>query len=735
MRFPAIFALTALAALTSAAAAQSDPLDRSSEELAHSQWRETIINIKTPSEGCFQATFPSTLWEQVLCSTARSHTHPFPRRAKAGQPQTIGNGNDYVLVSNGSINQTTGDFPAVGGVTSESSVAVPALGGDGILGANEYSLQLNTNANETTAACSGGASECTVWQQFVYATDYAGPGEAAVFMEYWLANYGANGANCPTGYATFTPRPGVAVLYAKSCWKNSSYLPVPDVPITGLENLKLTGAVATGGNDTVTFANGTQAYSVTAPDSVLGIGTVWYQSEFNVFGDAGGSEAVFNTGTEIVVNVAEQYGATAAPTCELNDGTTAETNNLNLSPCETAGGATPAIQFTESRTWGLSSEFDAADEKVYYLGSNSNLYQLAWSGGWTWLQATGTNNRPSVVPGTQFAAYVNTIYNGDEVFYVVDSNGNSHIEQLWGSSLSPTDLTIAAGGKTLAPGTSPVGYIDPVAGTDNVFYIGTDQRVHALVWSPVPGWKESAQLDAITPPSVAVGSPLSGHIKTCSNGQVCSDEIFYIGANQHVYELWSWSQTPGWQFVDVTIANGTKPVAAAGSPLGGFNDTAAGIDAIFYLGTNQHLYELLFDSSGQWTSVDITQNLLNEGLAVALAGVGSSLTAHLNTLDQTEEVFFLDSNQNVQEFWSSSSSPSGWHAVPGSVNASSGAPPAAPGSPITGGISYNSNDHLWYIGTDNNVHEFYWWLGLNKNGWIAGIDDTQTSPVAPPAAD
>lgn len=41
-------------------------------------------------------------------------------------------------------------------------------------------------------------------------------------------------------------------------------------------------------------------------------------------------------------------GSTAAPTCISNDGTTGETNNLNLGPCTGTGGATPNIQFTES---------------------------------------------------------------------------------------------------------------------------------------------------------------------------------------------------------------------------------------------------------------------------------------------------------------------------------------------------------------------------------------------------
>ena len=216
-------------------------------------------------------------------------------------------------------------------------MGVASFGGGGILGPNEYSLQINTNSNSTTSACSGGAPGCTVWQQFFYSPDYSTPGSAEVLIQYWLLGYGASGASCPTGYEG-----------ASNCVKNSASVSAPDVPITGLGNLKLTASVVSGGNDTVTFINGTKAYSVSASDSVLKIATVWNQSEFNVVGNGDGSEAVFNTGSVITLNVAAQYGSTTAPTCAAGAGTTGETNNLNLLPCSATGGTTPSIQFIES---------------------------------------------------------------------------------------------------------------------------------------------------------------------------------------------------------------------------------------------------------------------------------------------------------------------------------------------------------------------------------------------------
>jgi len=112
--------------------------------------------------------------------------------------------------------------------------------------------------------------------------------------------------------------------------------------------VKLTGTVSSGGNDTVVFTNGTQAYSSSGKDSVLYLATVWKVGEWNVVGNAGGSMAKFNTGSSITAKLAVTNGSTSAPSCVANSGSTGESNNLNLGSCSTGGGSTPYIQFTES---------------------------------------------------------------------------------------------------------------------------------------------------------------------------------------------------------------------------------------------------------------------------------------------------------------------------------------------------------------------------------------------------
>lgn len=306
------------------------------EAQARESWRQDIAHVATPSEGCFEATYPSVLWHQVGCREITPHAHPVPHFHLPGAAQTAGNGNDYTLQTSSLITQAVGSFPTVTGVTSEKGVGVAAYGGGGILGTNEYSLQINSSFSSTTSACKS-HSGCTVWQQFVYAPDYEVQGSAAVFMQYWLIGYG--GTSCPSGFGSDGEG---------DCYKNSSAATAPDVAATQLANVKLTGTVTSGGNDTVVFTNGTKAYSSSGKDSVLYLATVWKESEFNVVGNAGGSEAEFNSGSSITVKVAVTDGSTTAPSCVADSGTTGESNNLNLGGCSTASGSTPSIQFTES---------------------------------------------------------------------------------------------------------------------------------------------------------------------------------------------------------------------------------------------------------------------------------------------------------------------------------------------------------------------------------------------------
>jgi len=575
-----------------------------------------------------------------------------------------------------------------------------------------FGIQLNANPIGGQIAPNGTAY---TWLQYVIMIhNVGGQPQVQAMMEYWYDNTNYQ-------YATY---PSVADL--------------PSYTISAGSVLSFQLTTDSNGNVTqidfiVTAPNGTvQSYAT--PPTFIGESTpllVKFDSFQVIIGGPWDSQySTFSSGQGSITYSASN-GALGVTSC--TGIMPAESSNVYYSPMGPSVNSTVTQAFAwQGGAWGLSglaSEMDTADEKneVYYLGSNSNLYQLSRTEDWQWREDTGGSGTPSVAPGSGTSAYVNTIYNGNEAFYVQNTNGNLHIEQLWGSNLSPTDLTETASGKPVAEGTSPAGYIDTSAETDNVFYIGTDSYVHHLNWSAGNPWTEDGTLDSTTTPAAAPGSPLVGHLRHPANTGA-SDEIFYIGSNQHVDELWSWAGQERWLTSDLTAASG-GPVAAVGSPLAGFYDVAANVDAIFYIadvqtsqGSMPHVFELSFSSNG-WQSIDLTAKT-----GAPAACVGSALAAHLNTLSGSEEVYFLDSNGNVHEFWTWSSAPTGWYA--NNVTAASGdAPLAFPESPLTTDISTLDNtDHVFYVGTDQNVHEL-WFNGT----WHYADDNTQTSPVAPNA--
>jgi len=327
---------------------------------ARESWHLVMHQTPAPAEGCFHASFPSTQWEKVECAPAPAYRSALPKVKDL--EQVIGNGSDFVAEtpSGSFFSSAVGSFPTVTGVTSEKSVGVPAFGDGGILGTNEYTLQVNTNFFHS-AAC-GSYSGCFAWQQYVMSTNTpvslsssSLTDDTEVFIEYWLINYGKHsrsGANiCPSGFLDAGEYPGGP---GDECVQNTpaTLIYKGQLPITDLAGETLSGSAKSGGTDAATFTYGGDAYTATVKDSYTDIASGWSEAEFNVLGNAGGSEAKFNTsGVSITAKIALTYGSTSAPTClspSSEAGTTGETNNLTAGSCTATGGSAPSIQFTET---------------------------------------------------------------------------------------------------------------------------------------------------------------------------------------------------------------------------------------------------------------------------------------------------------------------------------------------------------------------------------------------------
>jgi hypothetical protein len=316
----------ALAALSGAAclAVSSGAAAAPSPELAALQttWRAAISRTPAPDGGgCFTAHYPSTAWSKVACVTAPNIPYVPKTAGHKSGAQTVGDGDDYAIQTKTLISTGVGSFPSVKGLKTESGAG----------GANSYTLQMNSEFFNGPV-CAGAAipSKCLTWLQYVYSS-----GEQATFMQYWLIYWNTK---CPAGWFT----------YSGDCYKNSAAVRTPKEVITDLPQMTMTGSAVDGGVDTTIFADGANAYTTTGPDTVVYLATNWNGSEFNIIGDGGGSQANFNAGTKLTVEIAVTDGSTAKPKCLSDAGTTGETNNLNLGKCKAKAGDTPSVTFVES---------------------------------------------------------------------------------------------------------------------------------------------------------------------------------------------------------------------------------------------------------------------------------------------------------------------------------------------------------------------------------------------------
>jgi hypothetical protein len=275
-------------------------------------WRRSMANTPRTKKGCFEATYPNTGWKEVPCTIA-------PNRRYSPTLRVGGAGGDFSGSVQGLLTSADGSFDNVT-VKSEK---------DG--GPNLYSLQLNSNGISPSPMCKTSTnSACRGWEQFIY-TSREGTG----FIQYWLIDYVDSSTSCPQGWNSDRKKP--------DCFMNSAAVNVGIEPVTNLANLSVTGT-AGATFDTVTVTVGTKAYSMVG-DVVLGLAGAWNFAEFGVFGDGDGTEAKFNPGTTIGVNLAVDNGTTDAPAC-VSKTTTGESNNLDaVRPCCTTGGTSPAISF------------------------------------------------------------------------------------------------------------------------------------------------------------------------------------------------------------------------------------------------------------------------------------------------------------------------------------------------------------------------------------------------------
>jgi len=344
----------------------------------------------------------------------------------------------------------------------------------------------------------------------------------------------------------------------------------------------------------------------------------------------------------------------------------------------------------------------------FYLGFDKHIYELYWNGSWNYLDLTNTvAGAPTAAASTAIASQIDELYDGSEVFYVDNAQ---HVHELYydysKTAWYHTDVTALTGAPLPAAGTPLVSLVNPYAKSIQVDYLDSSGHIHEVYSWDRKNWYTGDLTASTGAPAAAPNSSLVTEI----NKEANSVEIYFLGTDRHVRELW-WELTwaPGWHSSDPTAAAGA-PNAATGSALVSLNNPIANTVQVDYLGTDQHVHELWWN--GAWHTDDLSA-ITN----APIAATGSSLATEVNTLSTPNrvELYYIANDQTVQELWFSPS-PWGWNYA--DPSGSAGAPNATVGSPLVSLVNTIANSvQVHYIGADDHVHEVYTW---DWTKWFTG---------------
>lgn len=274
-----------------------------------------------------------------------------------------------------------------------------------------------------------------------------------------------------------------------------------------------------------------------------------------------------------------------------------------------------------------AAQYGAGNVHVFYTDSYQHIEGGVYKSGGTFVDLTTLTGAPDPSsPSSPIVGFADA--SGDHVFFEAS---NQHVYQLYyEESLDEwtpvEDITTASGAPVAASGTLMSAFSDTPG--EHVIFLGTNNHVYQLYYNFSAHEWGYGDLTSITGDiPAAAGSPLSSY--SDSNGE----HIFFLGTNQHVYQLWFEDSANKWVPVEDLTAAAGAPVAQSGSSLAAFDDDGSQ-DRVFYEGTNGHIYELFTKTGGTWVYGDLTS-----ATGAAAAVVGSPITAFPNP--QVEYVLYL----------------------------------------------------------------------------------------------
>jgi hypothetical protein len=401
-----------------------------------------------------------------------------------------------------------------------------------------------------------------------------------------------------------------------------------------------------------------------------------------------------NYGSQFQYNqISSRLGNDPAPfgNCVFNNWNEASVPLANFPNTQSVPCAAPVSQLPL-----ITSQFDPATTnlEVYYLGLDADVHQFfrTTAGVWHAFDVSYETKTPHAV-GPLGNLY-DTVTIAPETDFV---GGDGHVyTQYFNSSDGWHVLDISAQAGGAAASTAPgqlISLMDSLTNRPEVYYVGTDQRIHQLLANFGVGWQHFVIPPQTSPIADASGG-LTGVVDTTLTHSL---QLFYVGADLHVEQI-AWNNSSGWATFDVGGYVGA-PDAQPGVQLTSLVNPIAHTLEIYYLGTDQHIHQLAWNASFGWYTEDV--NVLTGAPAASLF---SGPTAVVDTLNSFIEIFYAGTDGHIHQLgWN----PNGWFTF--DLNNVTGATSASAKTGLASLInSSNSSLEIYYGGTDSHVHQLMW---------------------------
>jgi hypothetical protein len=282
-------------------------------------------------------------------------------------------------------------------------------------------------------------------------------------------------------------------------------------------------------------------------------------------------------------------------------------------------------------------------ESVFVTGSDGHLYEYWWrvSDGWHRDDTSSIAPPPAGVSWAGSPSAFTYTNPGDSLLhhsvFLLGSNGHLYFYD-WVQTATWSPPADISGTPPVAWGGSPsaFGWSNHNAQYQVVYIVGADGHLYEYSSADGITWKiqdVTASSQTALPAGVQLIGTASGYAFTANGSSQTRQSVFVTGSDGHLYN-YNWVQSASssaglqgtWDLTDVTggVVNsggpviGTGGVTLLGSPSALYVPSGNGaFFAVYVTGSDGHLYEYVFQSSG-WTIVDVsTQAVQPSGTQLA----------------------------------------------------------------------------------------------------------------------